>query len=187
MRQVICNDPEWKWMTPLLEFRSMIYETTDPKKKHIYRSFKGRDGKVRKLRSGEGYARRTLKVEWKREFLKKLLQAQEAIRREGPDPDMELISLEELLEIRRIWRLEDHDWKDSVFVIYREVTGSELMAGLEDGVRFNGMDYRLLSEICDKHDLPVSIQLAASLAVEVILLEIAKTPRTVQSRSRSRD
>ena len=157
MRQVIQNDPQWKWMSPLLNFRSMIYETTDPEKKHIYRGYKGRDGKVRKLRSGEGYARRTLKLEWKREFLKQLLTAQKAIRLEGPDADMELISLDELLEIRRIWRLEDHDWQDSVSMIYREVTGKELPAGLEDGIRFNGMDFRLLSEICNKHDLPVEM------------------------------
>jgi len=46
------------------------------------------------------------------------------VRQNGPDPNIELISEEELYEIRRLWRIERQDWEDSVPLIYFEETGA---------------------------------------------------------------
>ena len=55
----------------------------------------------------------------------RLLAAQTWIRRHGP-PDVrgiELITLEELQEIRRIWVVDKHELEDALPRLYREATG----------------------------------------------------------------
>jgi hypothetical protein len=54
------------------------------------------------------------------------------IRQHGPDKDARLISTDELMEIRRLWRTEEQDWEDSVPAIYREETGQEIGHTVDD-------------------------------------------------------
>jgi DNA sulfur modification protein DndC len=46
--------------------------------------------------------------------------------------DIELISLPELQEIRRIWLYEKHQFDDSVPTIYEEITGQAFPKQLEN-------------------------------------------------------
>ena len=65
------------------------------------------------------------KKEAREHWLRRVLEAQQSVRREGPEEfrDLQLISLEELDEIRRIWLHEKHEFDDSLPRIYEEVTG----------------------------------------------------------------
>ena len=63
------------------------------------------------------------KIEFRKEFLKKLLEAQNKVRKDGPDPTMSLILEDEIKKIQQIWRVEQGDWENSVYAIYREITG----------------------------------------------------------------
>ena len=119
MESMIDNGQEW--MIPMLEFRDWLTETQDPEKKHIYRDYKRRNGRVTVV--NEKVIPGPYRQNVRREILRRLLQTQQLVREYGPDPDMELITEEELHEIRRIWRMEFPDWKDSVPLIYEEVTG----------------------------------------------------------------
>ena len=58
-------------------------------------------------------------------WLRMLLSAQSHIRRMGPPEHrgVELITLAELQEIRRIWVVDKHEMEDSLPSIYREATG----------------------------------------------------------------
>lgn len=152
MEAMVDNGEEW--LEPLLDFRDWLSGTVDPKKKHQYRDTKGRDG--RKIYMGDGkLAARTYKMEASREMLRRVLQAQADARRGvGPESDIELISEEELHEIRRLWRTERQDWEDSVPQIYRQVSGSDLPWLTDDDGKFDAQDQQLLEAACREHDVP---------------------------------
>jgi DNA sulfur modification protein DndC len=54
-----------------------------------------------------------------------VLEAQEHIRQEGPAyvRDLELVTLEELQEIRRLWVVEKHEVEDRLPRVFEDVTG----------------------------------------------------------------
>jgi DNA sulfur modification protein DndC len=83
-----------------------------------------------------------------------VLETQQHVRREGPDPNAQLISDDELAEIRRLWRHEAQDWEDSVPKIYREVVGQDLDWVDDDASNLKAADAELLSEICRRHGVP---------------------------------
>jgi len=155
MENLIDNGEDW--MLPLLELRNLLNETATPDKKHIYRNLKGRDGKVRKIRDTEVYARRSLKFKWKKKILRKLLQAQVDIQNDGPDPKTILISEDELKLIRKIWKEENNDWLDTVPKIYKEITKQDLNIKIDDGISFNNEDYDLLSKLCKEENIAVEL------------------------------
>jgi len=155
-----------EWMVPLLEFRNLLASTQDPLRKAEIRDAKGRSGQVRLKSNGtEGISRGPYRFEFRKELLRKLLQAQKAVRTNGPDPQMELVRPTELEEIRRIWKHECGDWDDSVPKIYREVFDADLDWLPEDLGGFQSEDGVLLRAICGKHGVP-PLLLARLLDVE---------------------
>jgi hypothetical protein len=64
---------------------------------------------------------------WREHWLRRVLEAQESVRREGPPEfgHLQLITLDELHEIRRIWLYEKHEFDDRLPRIYEEVTGQQ--------------------------------------------------------------
>lgn len=84
-------------------------------------------------------------------WLRKVLEAQEHLRANGPDDvrEIELISLAELREIRRIWVTEKHEIEDSLPEIYQEVTGNAFPDGqLDETTPFGRDEIDILREIC---------------------------------------
>jgi DNA sulfur modification protein DndC len=153
MEAMIDNGEEW--MQPMLDFRDWLAETQDPAKKHLYRDFKRRTGQVT-VKEGK-LIRGPYTLEFCKEILSELLHTQKAVREDGPDPTIELISEAELHEIRRIWRTERQDWEDSVPQIYARVTRQQL-AWLQDDIgAFSAQEYHLLGEICAKNQLPTDL------------------------------
>ena len=62
--------------------------------------------------------------------------------------DLELITHEELLEIRRIWVLEKHEREDMLPVIYEKSTGERFLdtGTVDDSFPFNSNDLKELIE-----------------------------------------
>ncbi len=145
------------WMTPLMEFRDLLSSTQIVEKKSMYREYKRRDGKARFVRDGSKLSSGPYKMKWRREFLRILLKTQRDVQENGPDKEYSLISIEELKIIRRLWKIEEYDWEDSVPRIYTEVTGEEFPFDYEDGIHFNGEDLKLLEEVCEKEDIQVGM------------------------------
>ena len=142
------------WMLPLLEFRDFLAETQDAERKPEIREHRRRNGQVtvvnNKLTHGP------YKLEFCKELLRKLLTAQEEVRSEGPDPDIKLITDEELEEIRRIWRTQRQDWQDAVPRIYTEVVGGREWV-VDDTVSFTEKDKEILEAVCDENGVPVTL------------------------------
>lgn len=154
MEALIDNGEDW--MEPLLDFRDWLATTTQPEKKRDFRDFVGRDGRVIYKKDGN-LAARTYKLEVSKEMLERVLRAQKEVRRDGPNPGEELISEEELHEIRRIWRTERQDWDDSVPQIFREVNDYDLDWPTDDDGHFDSEDKELLASICKEYDVPFEL------------------------------
>ena len=111
-------------------------------------------------------------------WLRKLLEAQTWIRRNGPAAvrGIELITPAELQEIRRIWVVEKHEMEDSLPRIYAEATG-EPYAGprLDDNLVLGEREMQLLREVCDSD--PIQFALAREL------LSVERQQRTQARRA----
>jgi len=143
------------WMEPLAELRAELKETQDPEIRVKVREIKRRHGRVELFSDGsDQHTPGPYTMDFCKQFLEKLLRAQEKVRKEGPDPKMTLIYDDELHEIQRIWRMERGDWQNSVHEIYQKVTGEKLEEIKEDLSGFGNLEQELLQEICTKHDVP---------------------------------
>jgi DNA sulfur modification protein DndC len=162
MEAMIDNGEEW--LEPLLKYRELLASTQDPLVKLQVRQFKRRNGQVM-LKPDGGVIPGPYKLSVRKDLLRRLLEAEQLIRKHGPNPDERLISREELEQVRRIWRSEEQDWEDSVPKIYREVTGEELEWIRDDQVVFSGEERKLLDSICAHNQVP-SAMVAKLLDVE---------------------
>ena len=163
-----------EWLEPLLDFRDMLAETQNPDLKSKYRTHKRRTGQVnwisRKVQKGaQGNVREgeehslelsygPYKFEYLKIFLKELLKTEKMVNQKNPTGDyFELISIEELEEIRKLWKIELQDWEDSVPQIYEEAMQKEYPLKDVKGGGFDGQDYHLLDEICEEHSVPTRL------------------------------
>jgi DNA sulfur modification protein DndC len=153
MEAMIDNGEEW--MLPMLEFRDWLADTQDPERKHLFRDYKRRTGQV-SVKDGK-LIRGPYRLEFCKEMLRRLLDTQNRVRAEGPDPQQNLITEDEIHEIRRIWRTERQDWQDSVPQLYREMTGQDLRWLQDDTGAFSALEHRVLAEVCEEHDLPTDL------------------------------
>jgi DNA sulfur modification protein DndC len=142
-----------EWLIPLLEFRDWLSDTQDPAVKPGQREYKGRDGGVR-IRN-DRVLWRTYKLDFSKEMLRRLLHTQVQIQES--DPDLVLISEDELKEIRRLWLTERQDWGDSLPGIYTEVTGQSIAWDYNDVSMPGKLELELLQRITRRHDVPVQL------------------------------
>lgn len=149
------------WLEPLLEFRDFLADTQRPARKAKVRQHVRRDGTVRQKNHGtpeDPIIRGPYKLEFCQELLERLLAAQERARKLAPaGQEVELIAEDELIEIRRIWRFDRHDWSDSVPGIYLRATGRELPVPAETVGMFDSDDEALLTALALEHDLPLGL------------------------------
>lgn len=121
MEAMISNDEEKAWMTPLLEFRNKFGNEELDRDRRSFRKMAGYlEGSYKQLHHGP------YKKEVREEWLRDLLTIQKDINENGPEEfnDLELITLPELRNIRRIWVLEKHEFTDTLPSIYEEVMGN---------------------------------------------------------------
>lgn len=122
MAAMIANDEEKEWMTPLLEFRNEFGNSDGDRERRSFRRMNGNlQGNYGQLFHGP------YKQEVREYWLRRLLEIQKNINDTGPEEfhNLELIRIEELRAIRRIWVLEKHEFVDSVPTIYKDVMGLE--------------------------------------------------------------
>lgn len=157
MEAMIENDEEKEWMQPLLDLRNELDVEDDLDR----RDFRRRQGQIQLYeRNVEGSdAKEIVNIpgpytkQWREEWLRRVLQTQIKARQNAPAQmqNIELIAIEELSEIRRIWLEEFHEFDDTLPRIYYEETGEEFNdprpnAGNSD----LGIDeWSILEEICD--------------------------------------
>lgn len=142
MHAMIQNDAEKEWMLPLMEFRN---KWLDVKKDREMRDFRKMNGSLMVHR--DRLVHGPYKQDYREQMLGALLEAQIVARKLAPEDagDLELISLDELDEIRRIWVTEKHEIEDHLPAIYEGVQG-EPYPGL-DLVVNNAIDAESLKEL----------------------------------------
>lgn len=145
MTAMIQNDQEKEWMLPLLQLRNEL----DEDDRHL-RDFRRMNGSVQLHRDRviPGPYTQAAREHW----LGKLLQAQCHIRDHGPAEmkGFELLTMEELAEIRRLWVIEKHELEDSVPAIYERETGLAYPGGrLDDNMALGAEEMELLRDICE--------------------------------------
>lgn len=117
MSAMIQNDEEKEWMLPLLELRNALDEPDD---RHL-RDFRRMNGSVQLFHEQTipGPYKQSAREDW----LRRLLEAQVWIRENGPEyvGSLDLITVRELEEIRRIWVVDKHEFEDRLPRIYEEV------------------------------------------------------------------
>ena len=157
MTAMIQNDEEKEWMMPLLEIRNALDfrgghpagEDSEGTDRHL-RDFRRMSGAVQLMANGRPIPG-PYTQEARHNWLTRLLAAQTWIRRNGP-PDVrgiELITLEELQEIRRIWVVDKHELEDALPRLYREATGETYPGRPLDNNRALGEpEMRELEELC---------------------------------------
>ena len=122
MEAMISNDDEKAWMSSLLEFRNKFGDEEHDRERRTFRKMTGYlQGSYKQLYHGP------YKQEYREAWLKELLKIQKDINDMGPEEfrDLELITIPELRNIRRIWVFEKHEFLDSLPTIYEEVMGKE--------------------------------------------------------------
>lgn len=155
MTAMIQNDQEKEWMAPLLELRNALdfrsgagnqAENND----HHLRDFRRMSGAIKLMKDDKsvpGPYTQAARENW----LRKLLAAQTWIRQNGPATvrNTELISLDELHEIRRLWVVEKHELEDSLPRIYAEATGTPYPGQrLDDNLVLGESEMQVLREVC---------------------------------------
>lgn len=178
MAAMVQNDEEKEWMLPLLELRNAL----DPRNengmkddRHL-RDFRRMNGVVSLFndRHIPGPYTQSSRENW----LRKVLTAQQWVRDNGPKHvhNIELISMAELHEIRRIWVVDKHEIEDSLPGIYEEVTAEKFPGNrLDDHLSFGAEEIQLLKEICENDTL--HFELAREL------IDIERRYRTLTKRS----
>jgi DNA sulfur modification protein DndC len=172
MQAMIQNDEEKSWMLPLLELRN---ELDIPDDRHL-RDFRRMKGNIQLFngRLVHGPYVQSAREQW----LRRVLEAQRWVRQNGPAyvRDIELISLAELHEIRRIWVVEKHEFEDSLPRIYKEATGESFPGGsINDNIPFGADEIQLLKEICGEDRLQFELTRE--------LLDVARGYRTMVRRA----
>ena len=153
MEALVDNGEEW--LEPLLDLRDELAVTQDPNRKREFRDFRRRDGSVTFVGDAETSIPGPYLFDYRKELLRKLLEAQELVNANAPPGEkIVLIQDEELREIRSLWRSEQGDWNDSVSKIVEAVTGRQLPLHGADSYEFRTGDAEILSEVCRDHGLP---------------------------------
>jgi DNA sulfur modification protein DndC len=148
MRAMIQNDEEKDWMLPLLNLRNKL-DTHDDR--HL-RDFRRMSGLVQIFHDDPipGPYTQSARADWLRE----VLHAQHGINTNPRTPasvqGIELITIPELREIRRLWVFEKHEIEDLLPTIYEEETHAPFPdpAALETSP-WGKDEFRILREVSD--------------------------------------
>lgn len=172
MQAMIQNDEEKEWMLPLLDLRNELDLPDD----RPLRDFRRMNGLVQLFNKKpiHGPYTQASRERW----LRRVLEAQCFARTNGPSHvhELELITLAELQEIRRIWVIEKHELEDSLPRIYTEVMKTPYPgASIDDMPMFGAEEMELLREACGGDN--IRFELAREL------LDVERRHRSMARRS----
>lgn len=159
MSAMVQNDEEKEWMYPLLVFRNKYLDfrpadgRRDEQTDRERRDFRRMHGGITIYNGRSVHGPYTQPA--REELLFELLKTQEAVRRLGNDrkishaENMELITLHELEEIRRIWVVEKHEIEDSLPSLYERATGRQYPGKtLDENLMFGREEMAILHDVC---------------------------------------
>lgn len=188
---MIQNDEEKSWMLPLLDFRNYIagYKqnntTTQNELDRSRRDFRRMTGNLTWHRNRLVHGPYTKEV--REDFLRRLLQLQLFIQATGPEEvrTSELITMDELRFIRKIWLDEKHEFDDSLPRIYKEIIGKEFEDNSIIANKYYGKEeWDLLAEVCSDlypdHKLMLEMQ-SSLLDMEAKNSAISSTKNVVKN------
>lgn len=164
MAAMVQNDEDLDWLRPLLTLRNEI----DPRERcPDGKKFRMRDSNLRDFRRMTGsvvlnrdksgdYVPGPLKQTVRERWLRQLLIAQREMKKRAPHELklVDIITLGELEEIRRIWVMEKHEIEDTLPGIYEEVTGERYPGRhLDDNLVLGQQELAELQTICKQDRL----------------------------------
>ena len=182
MGAMIRNDEEKEWMLPLLELRNELdfRSEEDRRLDRERRDFRRLSGRLHYYNDAGGESRLVpgpYKQNARAYWLRRVLETQRVVREIGPEfaQSLELITLKELQEIRRIWVTEKHEIEDLVPQIYEDTLGENYPgAPVEDNLVFDRETLQLLWQCCEENELHYEMVRN--------LLDIERRYRTMASR-----
>lgn len=172
MTAMIQNDAEKDWMLPLLNIRNSLdfrlmgkdpgEHDAEAMSDRKLRDFRRMNGNVQFM--GEGENRRVIPGPYTQDarinWLKMLLEAQNHIQLTGPNEvkDIELVTIQELEEIRRIWVFEKGEIEDYLPKIYESALEKKY-PGKALGVNtfFDLSDLSTLKNLCAEKEAPYEL------------------------------
>ena len=147
MAAMIQNDTEKEWMQPLLDIRDAI---ADPAAGRGLRDWRRTHGQVSIY--NDDYVAGPYTQKGRAHWLRMVLEAQTWVRANGPDDvhSIDLITLDELHEIRRIWITDKHEHEDLLPGIYQQATGEPFPGPerFDDQFPFKRDDLEELETLC---------------------------------------
>lgn len=153
MEAMIDNGQDW--LEPLLVLRDRLAATQDPEAKKQVRDYRRRNGLIQFKNESDEFIRGPYTFDFRKTVLTELLEAEKEVNKNAPIGEkVTLIQVEELKEIRRIWRHEEGDWEDSVSTIVNAITGNTLKVEDDNITGFDKSDALLLKSICHEQDVP---------------------------------
>jgi len=155
MEAMIKNDEEKVWMSPLLELRNELADFAEDKNRRDYRRM---SGKIHLFH--DSIVRGPYTKETREYWLTRVLEIQKLIAKEGPNDfnNLELISIDDLDEIRRIWLYEKHEFDDSLPTIYEDILGEKYPSIISDDNLLQNEDWHILKEACGNDDSLFELQ-----------------------------
>lgn len=157
MTAMIQNDAEKEWMMPLLDLRNALdfrshstVEAPMNSDQHL-RDFRRMSGATQLMGNNEKFIPGPYTQEAREDWLRKLLEAQTWIRKHGPEDvrSIELVTLEELQEIRRLWVVDKHELEDRLPRVYKQATGQPYPGrALDDQSLLGPEQMEVLDAIC---------------------------------------
>lgn len=183
MGAMIRNDEEKEWMLPLLELRNEFDFRSEENRKRdrARRDFRRISGHLTYYKDAGGDGQLVpgpYTQEARAYWLYRVLETQEWIRQNGPEyvSDIELITPDELHEIRRIWVVDKHEIEDRLPQVYEQATGRSYDGPpIEENLVFDRETLDLLKEICGDEN-PLHFEMIRNL------LEQERRYRTMAKR-----
>ncbi|MGJ7558519.1 DNA phosphorothioation system sulfurtransferase DndC [Variovorax sp. RB3P1] len=178
MQAMIQNDEQKQWMQPILDFRNKNLAGED----RSVRDFRRMNGRLTVFRDGLVHGPYTQAQRAK--LLRELLLTQRVVRntdRTQGTELIELISIEELDEIRRLWVAEKGEIEDLVPAIYVEVFGVQYPGKELEQSPLDASDLRLLEQAADEVD-PEAAQELYKLTRSLLAVQF----QTMESHKRSK-
>lgn len=156
MQAIIQNDEQKRWMQPILDFRNAYLAVDDRQ----LRDFRRMNGRLTVFKGSLVHG--PYKQAYRAELLEQLLRAQKAVqeaaRSQGGEA-IELISVDELDEIRRIWVEDKREIDDLVPEIFERVYGRSYPGREIEPLPLDRTDLSILREVAEELDPEASEEL----------------------------
>lgn len=178
MQAMIQNDEQKQWMQPILDFRNKNLAGED----RSVRDFRRMNGRLTVFRDGLVHGPYTQAHRAK--LLRELLLTQRVVRNTDKKLGtqlIELISMDELDEIRRLWVEEKGEIEDLVPTIYTEVFGVPYPGKNLEQSPLDATDLRLLEQAANEVD-PGAAQELYKLTRSLLAVQF----QTMESHKRSK-